>query len=127
MLKPGYTNLDPDWLAPLRERIATVTPEATVWIEVDSAGYLALSKIVIPAGLRRQGVGSRVMRLLVAEADRQAITMVLTPTREFGSGLHRLRGFYRRFGFSMNGGRIKDYTTAHAMIRRPVTTHTRHA
>ncbi|MEU9057855.1 GNAT family N-acetyltransferase [Streptomyces sp. NPDC048430] len=124
MLKPGYTSLDPDWLAPLRKRIATEAPEVTVWIEVDSAGYLALSKIVVPADLRRQGVGSRVMELLIVEADRQAMTMVLTPTREFGSGLRRLRAFYRRFGFSMNGGRIKDYTTAHAMIRRPATTHT---
>ncbi|MEU5446904.1 GNAT family N-acetyltransferase [Streptomyces californicus] len=125
MLKPGYTNLDPDWLAPLRERIAAEAPDVTVWTEVDSAGHLALSKIVVPPGLRRQGIGTRVMELLIAEADRQAITMTLSPTREFGSGLRRLRGFYRRFGFSTNGGRIKDYTTAHDMIRLP-RTHTHH-
>ncbi|MEU0120650.1 GNAT family N-acetyltransferase [Streptomyces albidoflavus] len=123
MLKPGYTNLDPDWLAPLRERIAAEVPEVTTWIYVDSVGHLVLSKIVVPRELRSQGIGTRVMELLITEADKQAVTMTLSPTREFGSGLRRLRAFYRRFGFSMNGGRIKDYTTAHDMIRRPVTTH----
>ncbi|MFF3015841.1 GNAT family N-acetyltransferase [Streptomyces sp. NPDC057939] len=121
MLKPGYTNLDPDWLAPLRERIATEVPEVTTWIHVDSVGHLVLSKIVVPRDLRSQGLGTRVMELLIAEADRQAVTMTLSPTREFGSGLHRLRAFYRRFGFSVNGGRIKDYTTAQSMIRLPLT------
>ncbi|KQX37005.1 hypothetical protein ASD97_10005 [Streptomyces sp. Root63] len=119
MLKPGYTNLDPDWLAPLRERMAAEVPEATTWIYVDSVGHLVLSKIVVPRELRLQGLGTRVMELLITEADRQAVTMTLSPTREFGSGLRRLRAFYRRFGFSMNGGRIKDYTTAHDMIRLP--------
>ncbi|WP_432078691.1 GNAT family N-acetyltransferase [Streptomyces sp. YPW6] len=125
MLKPGYTNLDPDWLAPLRERIAAEAPDATTWVYVDSVGHLVLSKVVVPRELRSQGIGTRVMELLIAEADKQAVTTTLSPTREFGSGLRRLRGFYRRFGFSMNGGRIKDYTTAHDMIRLP-RPHTHH-
>ncbi|MFE7463084.1 GNAT family N-acetyltransferase [Streptomyces sp. NPDC057499] len=120
MLKPGFTNLDPDWLAPLRARIAAEAPGVDLWIAVDSAGHLALEKIVVPRGMRGQGVGSRVMTLLVTEADRQGVTMALTPTRGLGAtSLDRLRRFYRRFGFSMNGGRIKDYTTRQAMLRLP--------
>lgn len=119
MLKPGYTSLDSEWLAPLRDRIATEAPEVDLWISVDSAGHLALHKIIVPRELRNQGIGSRVMNLLTAEADRRGIAMALTPTREFGGALYRLRAFYRRHGFSVNGGRIKDYTTRNAMIRRP--------
>ncbi|NUK41823.1 GNAT family N-acetyltransferase [Streptomyces lunaelactis] len=119
MLKPGYTSLDPEWLAPLRERIATEAPEVDLWISVDSAGHLAVDKIIVPRRLRNQGTGSRVMSLLTTEADEQGVTMALTPTREFGGSLYRLRAFYRRHGFSVNGGRTKDYTTRNAMIRRP--------
>lgn len=120
MLKPGYTSLDPDWLARLRERVAAETPGVDLWICLDSAGHLALNKIIVPREVRGRGVGSQVMALLIAEADRQGVTMSLTPTRDFGAtSLHRLRRFYRRFGFSVNGGRIKDYTTRQAMLRLP--------
>ncbi|MEU7030069.1 GNAT family N-acetyltransferase [Streptomyces sp. NPDC046275] len=120
MLKPGYTSLDPEWLAALRDRIATEAPGVDLWISFDSAGHLALHKLVVPRTLRNQGIGTRVMRLLIAEADRQGVTATLSPSSEFGAtSVHRLRRFYRRFGFSVNGGRVKDYTTAHSMIRRP--------
>ncbi|MFJ9827721.1 GNAT family N-acetyltransferase [Streptomyces sp. NPDC101160] len=119
MLKHGRTTLDPDWLAPLRQQIADSAPEVVIWIEFDSAGHLALSKLIVPSDLRNQGLGTRVMQLLTAEADRQGVTMTGTPSGEFGaSSVHRLRRFYGRFGFSVNGGRTKDYTTAHSMIRR---------
>ncbi|MFE9254056.1 GNAT family N-acetyltransferase [Streptomyces sp. NPDC006879] len=120
MLKPGYTTLDPDWLAPLREHVTTEAPDADFYVYVDSVNHLALAKIVVPREKRNQGIGTQAMTLLTAEADRQGITMSLTPTREFGAtSLDRLRRFYRRFGFSMNGGRIKDYTTRQAMLRLP--------
>ncbi|MGW4158719.1 GNAT family N-acetyltransferase [Streptomyces sp. NPDC004788] len=120
MLKPGYTSLDPDWLAPLRERVATEAPEADFFVHVDSANHLSLEKIIVPREKRNQGIGSRVMTLLITEADLRGVTMSLSPTREFGAtSLDRLRRFYRRFGFSMNGGRIKDYTTRQAMLRLP--------
>ncbi|MFE5971410.1 GNAT family N-acetyltransferase [Streptomyces sp. NPDC056460] len=120
MLKHGRTTLDPDWLAPLRQQVATSAPGVDIWIAFDSAGHLALSKLIVPPNQRNKGVGTRVMQILTAEADCQGVTMTGTPTSEFGaSSVHRLRRFYGRFGFRVNGGRTRDYTTAHSMIRRP--------
>ncbi|MGV9312605.1 GNAT family N-acetyltransferase [Streptomyces sp. NPDC003691] len=120
MLKPGYTNLAPDWLAPLRAQIAAEAPQVHIWIAFDSAGHLTLNKLVVPRHLRNQGIGTRVMQLLTAEADRQAVTMSGTPTTEFGAtSVHRLRRFYGRHGFRANAGRSRDHTTAHSMTRRP--------
>lgn len=120
MLKHGRTTLAPDWLAPLRQQIADSVPGADIWIEFDSAGHLALSKLIVPPNLRNQGLGTQVMQILTAEADRQGVTMTGTPSSEFGaSSVHRLHRFYGRFGFRANGGRTRDYTTAHSTIRRP--------
>lgn len=119
MLENGAKSLESEWVQELRDRIAKEF-RAKVHISYDSAGHLALDLLIVPAAERGRGRGTAIMRILTAEADRRGIPMALSPTPEFGGNIRRLRAFYRRFGFSTNGGRVKDYTTSHAMIRPPV-------
>ncbi|MFD4542446.1 hypothetical protein [Streptomyces bauhiniae] len=109
---------EPPWVDGLRR--ALEDHAAKIHISYDnSSGYLALDLLVVTRVRRDQGTGTAIMRALTAEADRHGVPMALTPAADFGGSVPRLRTFYRRFGFTSNRGRGKDYATSHAMIRRP--------
>ena len=89
-------------------------------LKLDLAGSdqrVTLSRIVAPG--REQGTGSAVMRRLTDWADASGRILALTPSRDFGGNVKRLREFYRRFGFVENKGRNKDYEISEAMYREP--------
>lgn len=83
----------------------------------ERGGYVTVGRIV--AGERGQGAGSRVMQALVEYADAAGKTLALTPSKDFGGTVSRLREFYARFGFVDNKGRAKDFGTRETMIRAP--------
>lgn len=83
------------------------------------SGYATLSRIEVPKDLRNQGVGSQVMKDLIAGADAKGIPLALSPSSDFGGNKSRLVDFYKRFGFVQNHGRNKDFTTRETMIRPP--------
>ena len=82
-------------------------------------GILTLSKIVVPEELRDQGIGSKAMERIIKYADDNGKIIALTPDDAFGGSKTRLIKFYKRFGFVMNKGRNKNYSTRELMIRKP--------
>lgn len=94
-------------------------PGLDLWMYISSGGNLVLSKIVVPKDQRSAGVGTAVMEVLTAFADKQGIPITLTPDNAYGGSVTRLQTFYRRFGFKPNKGRSRDYRYSETMIRRP--------
>jgi len=80
---------------------------------------LTLSRIVVPPSARSQGVGSRIMRDVERYADSAGLPVGLTPSGDFGGSVPRLNEFYRRFGFTPNTGRSRDFSTRETMLRQP--------
>ena len=78
-----------------------------------------LSRIVVPKGMRKSGVGTDVMQDLTSYADKTGQRVVLTPSSVFGGNVKKLKDFYKRFGFIENKGKNKDFTTMESMIRSP--------
>jgi GNAT superfamily N-acetyltransferase len=83
-------------------------------------GTITLSKIVVPADARNQGVGSQALQHLADYADTTGQRIVLTPSKDFGAtSMSRLADFYKNLGFKANKGRSRDFTTRESMIRDP--------
>ena len=83
-------------------------------------GTISLSKIVVPADVRNQGVGTQAMQHLTDYADQTGQRIVLTPSKDFGAtSMSRLTDFYKSMGFIPNKGRSRDFTTMESMIRDP--------
>ncbi|WP_240152152.1 DUF6283 family protein [Streptomyces mobaraensis] len=61
---------------------------------------LELQLLRVSIGHRGQGHATRVLGRLCEEADARRVTVVCTPTDEFGADLVQLERFYRRFGFN---------------------------
>lgn len=89
---------------------------------VERDGYTVLEKIALPKSDRGKGTGTAVMRAIVEHADREGITLALSPSNMYGGTFRRLKEFYPRFGFESNErgrGRLVDPTILAAMFRRP--------
>ncbi|MDX3020072.1 DUF6283 family protein [Streptomyces acidiscabies] len=78
---------------------------------------LELGLLRVSIGHRGQGHAARVLARICAEADARELTVVCTPTDEFGADRARLEAFYRRHGFApaAPGNRL----TAHSWQRPP--------
>ena len=80
---------------------------------------ITLSKIVVPKEERGQGIGTSAMQSLIDYADATGKRIALSPSSDFGGSKARLVDFYKRFGFSPNKGRTKDFSISESMIREP--------
>lgn len=103
----------------IAQHIAATFPGVRVSLETNAAGFVILSRLVVPKGERNDGTGSAVMATLAAYADAHGLPLATTPSADFGGSVARLRRFYGRFGFAPNKGRTRDYGTQETMIRRP--------
>lgn len=102
------------WLNGLRSRYPGVR------IEVDEGdGVLVLSRIAVPPERRGQGVGTAVVREVLARADALGVPVGVTPDDLLGGSVPRLRKFYTRLGFVRNRGRNKDFALREAYVRKP--------
>ncbi len=72
---------------------------------------LFLSDLYVKDQFRGTGVGSAVMRDIVAYADSRKLPIVLIPEpeSETRSSLTKLINFYKKFGFVLNKGKTIDY------------------
>lgn len=72
---------------------------------------LFLSDLYVKDQFRGTGVGSAVMRDIVAYADSRKLPIVLIPEpeSETRSSLTKLINFYKKFGFVLNKGKTVDY------------------
>lgn len=82
-------------------------------------GVLTLNQIVVPEPQRGQGVGTQAMQDILDFADRNGLTVALTPSGDFGGSVPRLRRFYARQGFVNNRGSSRDFRTQESMLREP--------
>jgi predicted GNAT family N-acyltransferase len=82
-------------------------------------GTITLSQIIVPKEKRHSGIGTKAMLALTQYADETNQRIVLTPSKDFGGSVDRLTKFYKNFGFVLNKGRNKDFTTIETMIRLP--------
>jgi hypothetical protein len=73
--------------------------------------------IRVPDAARGHGHATAAMHDLTGWADREGVTVGLTPADDFGASTARLRTFYGRFGFQANQGRSRDHRLATTMIR----------
>lgn len=87
----------------------------------EDARSITLEKLIVPAGIRGRGLGSAVMRDVVAYADRHGKQVRLTPSGAFGGSPRRLARFYARFGFVSNKGPTRDPACGESMYRNPAT------
>lgn len=90
-----------------------------------AAGHLRVSLIRTPPVLRGKGLARQAMAELIAEADRQGVTIVLTPEPLAGdrsTSRRRLEGWYRSLGFVRNAGRNRDFKISDSWYRRPAAT-----
>lgn len=78
---------------------------------------ITLNRIEIPKDMRNQGIGTKVMQDLLAEADRKGVVVSLSPSGDFGGSVSRLKKFYERFGFLPNKGKTADYSISESMYR----------
>jgi len=78
-----------------------------------------LSMIKIPKELRNQGYAKQAMIEICNIADKNNLTVTLTPTNEFGSNKSKLINFYKKFGFIENKGKNKNYQINYSMFRLP--------
>ena len=72
---------------------------------------LFLSDLYVKDQFRGTGVGSAVMRDIVAYADSRKLPIVLIPEpeSETRASLTKLINFYKKFGFVLNKGKTIDY------------------
>ncbi len=81
--------------------------------------HLSVDLISVPKAVRGSGNASLAMKDTLAWADRNGVTVTLSPTSEFGASKKRLEKWYRSMGFVPNKGRNKDFRFTDAMIRQP--------
>ena len=79
-------------------------------------GVLTVSRIVV-TGERGTGTGAAVMKELLDHADRNHLTVALTPSATFGGSKTRLEHWYRSMGFRHNKGRRRDFRSRESMVR----------
>lgn len=81
---------------------------------------LKLSEIQLPKEQQGKGTGTEVMNEITDWADKNDLTVSLTPSTDYGAtSVSRLKKFYKRFGFVENKGRNKDFTVSDSMLRTP--------
>lgn len=100
------------------ERLKSAYPETRLGLSA-YPNRLHLDVLIVPKEQRRQGVGSAIMQELTSTADREGLTMSVTPSTDFGGTKEGLHRFYRNFGFTPNKGRTRDFSTTASMLRPP--------
>lgn len=92
-------------------------------LSLTSDGDIYLEYITVARAKQGQGTGSKAMQRLCDFADHWHKRILLTPSeRNTATGTtsrSRLIDFYKRFGFKLNQGRNRDWSTRALMIREP--------
>jgi len=94
---------------------------AAIRLYLTNRNDLKLDHLVVPKELRKQGIGSSIMREIIDYADKNQYRLILTTASKdqyFGTtSSGRLKKFYKQFGLKENKG--KDYSISENMFRLP--------
>lgn len=107
------------WVDALAEEIRTSYPSVRLELGLDPGPYLVLFWILLPEGERGNGIGTRIMQRISAEADLHGVLVALSPIGNFGGDPDRLHAFYRRFGFTPNTSAGEIGSSRESLIRTP--------
>jgi GNAT superfamily N-acetyltransferase len=66
---------------------------------------IILDLIMVKEDKRCKGFGTKVMEKIINYADTHHLNIQLTPSKDYGSNVRRLRKFYKRFDFQKNNNR----------------------
>lgn len=83
--------------------------------------YLTLNKIEIYPEYQNLGYATQAMNQIIDYANKNSLTIVLTPDAYKGSSVNRLTKWYKSLGFVMNKGKKKDFETMQLMYKLPDT------
>jgi DNA topoisomerase IB/GNAT superfamily N-acetyltransferase len=83
--------------------------------------HLSINLISVDKSQRGEGKASKAMRNTLEWADKNGVTVTLTPTSEFGASKKRLEKWYRSMGFVPNKGRSKDFRFQDTLLRIPLS------
>lgn len=109
--------MNPEMVQRLVREIEGEFPGVVLDLGLSAGGdVLILSRIVVGKENRGKGIGSAVMKRLVAFADRHGLRIGLTPSGDFGGSVGRLKRFYKGFGFKP----YKGFDHRESMEREPV-------
>lgn len=103
-------------------RKSVEVPSGVRLVLEDWDGEVFVGNLNVPERERGTGIGSSVMRSLVAQADRDGTTLFLAPAGEPGSEYaNRLVAFYKQFGFQPGSrfGDVGGLDDAETMSRAP--------
>lgn len=103
-------------LEPVRQAWANRGVELSVAVMGDGC-VAELGLIRVRDDLRGAGLARQAMDDLLSWADREGVTVALTPDGSFGASARRLRDFYASLGFQSNKGSGRDYRVTATMIR----------
>ena len=100
-------------------RIVEVGPAKVTYTVSD--GYLKIDMLKVPAEARGQGAASKAVDFVLSEADKNGLTVHLTPDPVGTGGMSKtqLEAFYKSRGFTPNTGGTKDFSVMSSMIREP--------
>jgi GNAT superfamily N-acetyltransferase len=113
------------WPTALARRFLALHEGLSLQLERDPhSGYVAVSRLMVPARRRRQGLGSQIISGICWHADQAGDVLVGTPdpirTAHPAMSARQLERWYMRdFGFRRNRGMRRDFTTQHALLRPP--------
>jgi hypothetical protein len=89
--------------------------DLVVW---DGRTSVDVSKIVVNPEHRNQGIGTKIMNDVIAYANSVNKPVSLSPSKDFGGKIGKLKQFYGGLGFKPNKGRNKDFRISNSMIRQ---------
>lgn len=81
--------------------------------------YLTLSKIEILPNYQGHGYATEAMKQIIEYANKNNLTIILTPDSYKGSNVNRLIKWHKSLGFIMNKGNKKDFGHMQLMYKLP--------
>ena len=107
-------------LMPTLENIPQEKMTSAVNIETSKRGdVVEINRIETPDNLRGQGLADQELEQFINKADKDGLTLAITPSDAFGANKARLTKWYKRHGFVPNKGRNKNFETRESMVRFP--------
>ena len=91
-------------------------------IDIDKSekgNKITISKMVVPKEHRGKGIGTKHLKKILDDADKRKKTVALTPSKDFGGKLGKLKKFYKSHGFIENKGKNRDFEISESYYRKP--------
>ena len=87
-------------------------------VEIDPNLYL-VTRINVPTASRAKGFGSKLLREIIEDADREGTTLEIHPVPSGGMTRKELISWYRRHGFQWEQSRASPGDPIKVLIREP--------